>query len=204
MSAAAMSPELAALFANYAVAVEANTRAWDEHSRIDGLPELQDRPWPKVQVGRLYKGRDGEGNEIYNPIYAYRVDDIEKKVQSHLDAALAVHGNGRSAEDRIARIRKSYADKAAEWTAELQGMVDQRKAMEDAAGLTAALEAGNATSAKVREIEQQIIAHVPTTLADVAAIAAWTIKGMSDDAENPLDDDAPLTVLASFGKAVAK
>lgn len=203
MSAAAISAPLADLFEAYRRAIDEDKLAWDEISRLDELPELKDRPWPKVQVGRLIKGRNDDGTEIFDPIFAYNAADIEKKIETHRAARLSFEGTGPGSEERRKKVHEFYASMIANKEAELQALVDQRRKMEDAAGFTAAMEVANETCAKVKALEAKIIGYVALTIADAAAIAAWVIAGMADDALGYLSDAAPIDALKSLAKAGA-
>lgn len=82
---------------------------------------------PKVQVGRLLKGRDPEGNDIWEPIYAYDLATVDRH---SADWQRAFSGwrpdNAESARVRFAQKRD-----------DLRKAIARKKKMEQRAGLTA-------------------------------------------------------------------
>lgn len=144
MSAAAISAPLAALFEEHRIALEADERAHAEVCRIDDLPELKERPFPRVQVGQMVRfGRNEDGTESHDPIFAYSLDGIERNLAPHRDVMLSLQGDGPGSEARKQKVRDGYAALVATKATELQALEDRHCQMEDAAGLTAANEAAN-------------------------------------------------------------
>ncbi len=161
-------------------------------------------PSVRVQTSYLHRGRDADGNDIKTPIYSYSEAEIEKAFADDLKTLLLFNSASRQALVKE-NCERRLAAKLAEFR-KLQAEYDQR---EQDIGLTEALAEARRIADEVRDIEAEIIALVPATLAEAVQKAAWCARAyQSDDAylcehgdghqQNPL-----LMALEAIGRASA-
>ncbi|OJU52373.1 MAG: hypothetical protein BGO03_12000 [Mesorhizobium sp. 61-13] len=178
--------------------IEAHTA---EYARNDELweraGELDTEPNCKVVVGRFYKGRDDDGENIYEPMYAYFNERIEEHYKRDLAVCLSLVGNDTT---KAGEIRDCIAAKVASKNAELAALEAEREAREIASGFRDAYAAAEASSEAVSAIETQIAAFVPASMAEAIRLAQWSVEAHRKD--RVFKDDWCAVVLANIGKAV--
>lgn len=179
--------------------IEAHTA---EYARNDELweraGELDTEPNCKVVVGRFYRGKDVDGENIYEPIYAYCDEQIDEFHERDLSAQLSIWGNGPAGADNARKIQERHNVKVASKKAELAALEAERKRREIASGFHAAYAAAGASSEALKVIEAQISAFVPASMAEVIRLAQWS----ADASREGRVDDCCEVILTNIGKAV--
>ena len=189
---------LNALMDAHAKAIEADTVTWRALGEIEDA--MEDFPIVRVQVGRLFRGRDDEGNEIHDPIWACNESDIEKRYAQHCDAFLGLSGQNDTAK---AKIKSDYDEIVQRKKDELAAIRAERKKRDDTCGFTDALAAARASSKNVKAIEAEIISLVPDS-ADVAALMAkWLIAAHANEFSY-VDDEHLMPALSAIAKMSPK
>lgn len=182
------------LIQRHADAVYAGKAAWE------AIPSDDDplRPCVRVQVGKLLKGRDDDGNDIFEPIWAYDDKRIEQSVNRHRDAMIGMWGH-RPGETEI--LTERYAAKVAEKKAALAALQAEDDRILAEIGYTAAMDKASAALDAVRAIEQEILSFVPGTLAAAARQAEWATAGLADEGDYYLDGADMQKLVASIAAA---
>jgi len=172
-----------------------NSFDWDVSAQIENRIS-HSLPNVRVQVGRVLKGRDDEGNNIWEPMYAYTPDCIERHYQREEGFCDVLQRKGTPGyQSAVKCIRQQKQEKLDE----LAALRAEAKRIEDDAGYTAACDQARATSQVVTAIESDILAFVPGSLAAAARLASWVSSAMEDGF---LNDEGVAAALASIGKAV--
>lgn len=192
------------LLDGHAAALAADNAAWDALADIEDEPEMKNRSLPKVPIMKILRGRDDDGNDIWETRYAYSEEEIRKKVGEHMRAQLSLFPSGKSADVRArAQLTASYAEKADALVADLQRQQAERQRIEDEVGYTAARDSARATAASVKALEEQIIEYVPVTLSEAAMKAAWIVEAFHRDEPYVDTEEQLLEALAAIGRASA-
>lgn len=165
--------------------IACHAEAWqaDEAAHY-AIPE-DTGPLPRVQVGRRLAWDEG-GNRLYEPIWAYSAEDIDRQYDRHIESSVALFGR---TPEREAKIRQDYADRIAEKKADLARQEAEAKRYEDASGFTAAQERASAASAAVKAIERKILAFVPTSLQAASRLAQWASETVATEKGYLYKDD---------------
>jgi hypothetical protein len=181
------------LIAAHAEAMLLNDKLWGRVGDLDTVP------CAKVEITRRYRGRDENGAEIFDPIYAYRAADIDERLQPHINAALSVWGR---TDDDKRRIRDQFAACANEKKAELAAAEAECKRQQEASGYAAAAAAAERATETVKEIEAQILSFVPQSLAAAARLAQWGVEVYRSDEHCFYDpEEMAVSLLERLGKA---
>jgi hypothetical protein len=195
--ASSVDPSLAAveaLIQRHAGAVNAGKAAWE------AIPSDDDprRPWVRVQVGRLLTGRDDDGNDIFEPIWAYSDENIEQLINRSRPASLSIGGP-----ERAAAVNERFDARIAAAKAELAALQAEDDRILAQIGYTAATEKASVALDVVRAIEHEILSFVPGTLAAAARQAEWATAGLADDGDYYLDGADMQKLVASISAAGA-
>ncbi len=169
-----------ALIQRHTDAVRAEKAAWDD------VPEDDDprRQHVRVQVGKLLKGRDDDGNDIWDPIWAYNDERIEQSINRHRDAMIGMWGHRPGETERLTDL---YATKVTEKKEQLAALRAEDDRILAEIGYTAAEQKASAALDAVRALEHEILSFVPQTLAAAVRQAQWAIAGSEDDGDYYLD-----------------
>lgn len=185
-----------ALIQRHARAVLAEKAAWDE------VPSDDDprRPDVRVQISKLLKGRDADGNDIFEPVWAYDNKRIEQSVNKHRDAVIGMWGHRPGETERLTEL---YAAKAAEKIATLAALQAEDDRILAEIGYTAAVDKASAALDAVRALEHEILSFVPQTLSAAVRKAQWAIAGAADDGDYYLDGADMQKLVASIAEVGA-
>lgn len=195
-------PSLATLIARHDEARKADELLWNIVSDITDLPQMATRPLIRVQIGRLYHGRDDGGNDIWEPKYGHNEDAINTQIDQHLEAQLSIMPGDKRQDDRD-RIRAGYEKKRAQLLNELREKQAERQQIEDEAGYTDATEAAKLASDAVRRLESEIVSFVPTTLSEAALKAGFVATVYLDELGYIESPEELVDALAAIGRALA-
>lgn len=160
-------------------AVAVDRSAWDKVSDIDDTDVMHERPDTKVQTSRLNLGRSENGEPVFEPRYSRTEEHIREVFKRHDNWAPGQMFHGPQA--WVAERRAAHYAKMEEKIAELRAIEAERKRIEDECGYTAALKEANRTMEIVRSLEDEIIAFVPSTLAEAVDKANWCVWAAEDD-----------------------
>lgn len=158
------------LISRHTAAYELDEQLWNRVIKIDDAIGSR-RPKVRVQIGRIYRGRDDCGAEILDPIWGYSAADIDKHQQIHLEADLLLW---RGSNENERKIREKHATRADKKKAELAEIQAEAKRIEDEAGYTAARATAEASAQVESDLKDQIVNFKPETPAAVARLAGWT------------------------------
>jgi len=204
---AVVAPALEALIAEHARIKALDNAAWVVVGDLTEALEMSEagHPMPKVQTSYLLTGRDDEGNDIKKPIYSYSEDAIEKVYADHLKALLPLHP-----ESRRPVVKGNFERRLAEKLEEFRKRKVEYDTRERDIGLTAALAEARRLSDEVRGVEAEIVAFIPTTLAEAVEKAAWCAQAYRSEDDAYLYDHADgdennplLAALEAIGRALA-
>ena len=201
-SKARSSSRLAELIAAHAAAIEEDGKAW---ALVGDLADSPSNAYdlPAVQIGKLLTGWNSDGEKTFKPIYAYRVEDIEKDAESRRPNNWARPGEPESPQYQ-AQLRSWQKAKEAK-IAELRAQQEEVKRIEDASGYTQACETGERTKNAVIALEAQIITYVPASLEEVRQKARWCVAAWKNDRaylwEKSTDEDLLLKAFETIAQA---
>lgn len=195
---------LEALIKAHAEAAQISGAKWEAAADIEDA--IKDRlPIVRVQVGRLLRmQRDDNGQDLYDPIYKYDEDDIEKFVRQHTDAMLGVWARGTNAEKNRETIFQKHRASVQKLTAELAAIQAEHNRIEVESGYAAAREAAKEASRVTYDLEKQITSFVPATLAAASRLAAWIVEGLNEKFPSNLDEDDAIEALSAIAAAGLK
>ena len=202
-SAVVGSPRLNLLFEAHKYAKAKDGETWSHVVEMESLI-FGKLPNCRVQVGRILRGRDDDGNETWTPIYSYSTEDIDSRAESNAETYVRLNARGPNAADIEKAIRKAQAEWAGRKKGELTALQAESKRIEDESGYTAALEDAVAISEYVKNIEAEIVAFVPDTLQMAAEKAAWVIEAFSEENGAYLSDrgeDGLIDALKAIARA---
>jgi hypothetical protein len=189
---------LDALFADYETVIALDNQAWTIVRELEDSATMASRPEKRIQVGRRIVGIDAEGNDRFEPIYAWSIAQIEKSARSARDHQMVF----ARTEDHKNRVAERYVEQVAERSAAFNAIEAERRLIEDACGHTAALDTATSASARVRAVEQAILEFVPTTLEEASRKARWIVAELQGDRAHLLDrEDVAEVALASIARA---
>jgi hypothetical protein len=184
------------LIATLAKAYAENSKLWEIAGALDTEPPC------KVQVSRLYCGRDDEGNEQFNPVYAYSAEQIASCYDRHMNALLSINSHGPNGEAAARKIRENIAARIKEKQKELTALNAAKESREIASGYRSAMDAVNASTDVVQSIEAQILGFVPQSMEVASRLARWAAETYRTDRHCLFDpEDLLTTALNSIGKA---
>lgn len=188
----------------HAEAAQNSTAKWEVEADIsDAIKDK--RPIVRVQAGRLLRmGRDENGNDLYDPIYKYDDEGIEKFIQKNTDAMLAMWGNGAGGDERRQKILRQHEASVQRKKDELAKVQAERDRIEQESGYAAALAAAKEAASVTYGLEKQITSFVPETLAAAARLAAWIVEGLNEQFPNSLDEDDAIAALSAIAAAGPK
>lgn len=190
---------LSTLLSEYETATRIDRELWGIAADLEDCDAVRAKPRERIQVSKRFVGRDAEGADRFEPIYAYSIKDIEAHERYSLETNMLFVRNG----DQRARVEGRYAQRVAEKADRLNAIKAQCQRIEDECGLTVALMHAKAASARVREIEQTILDLVPTSLEEAARKARWIVAELNDDRTYMNDrEDIAQVALAAIGKAI--
>ena len=151
---------------------------------------FEELPAVKVQTSNLYLGRDDEGKDISKPIYAYSEEGVRKEYAAHIMGAL----NDKQ--------RQQFEARQAASIAELRTLEAKKKELEDACGITAAVELARSLDAEQKRVMGDLIAAIPLTLAEAAAKAAHLHDAFERDRVE-YDEEILLSVIKAMAQISA-
>ncbi|MBX4876648.1 hypothetical protein HJA89_27815 [Rhizobium bangladeshense] len=187
------------LFSDYEHAIEFHNHAWKAVGDLADSEDMRAAPAVRIQVGRRVIGKDEVGNDVFQPIYAHRAEEIEEYERTTYAVKMLFAGH----EDAKARVEAWFSRSVSEKVGRLNAVKAETKDIENACGYTAALEIAEGASTKVREIEQAILDFVPATLEDAARKARWIVAELQGDRALMLDrNDIALVALTAIGRAI--
>ncbi|MBY3043707.1 hypothetical protein [Rhizobium leguminosarum] len=187
------------MFSDYEHAIELHNDAWEVVGDLEDSEAMRAAPPVRIQVGRRVIGKDGAGNDVFQPICAYGQEEIEEyeRTTRGVKMLFAKH------EDAKARVDGWFTRSVSEKVGRLNAVKAEAQRVENACGYTAAMERAKGASARVRDIEQAILDFVPTTLEDAARKARWIVAELQGERALMLDrDDIALVALAAIGRAI--
>lgn len=157
---------------------------------------------PKVQYSRLLLGRNDDGSDQFEPLFAYTEETIDKVVDRDLQADISIWGSGPGdAEKRRAAIHEKAEARRERLKGELRRQKAELQAAEDACGLTAAAEAATAASRQSRSLLADLLAYQCRDISEVTALATYLAEC---EAEDIVDAETLVEwVRALAGKAVS-
>lgn len=123
-------------------------------------------------------------------------------IDQHLSAYVAMTPGEKSAPLR-ARTAATLNAKREEFLADLRMQQAEYRRIEDECGVTAARETARATAETVKQLDREIIAYVPATLAEAARKAAWIVEVFDGCDSYIAETDQLLEALAAIGRASA-
>lgn len=173
--------DVEAVIQRHADAVIAERAAWD------AVPSDDDprRPHVRVQVGRRLVGRDNDGTDIWQPVWAHNEKHIDHVYAQNLHAFLSA----TDTPERKAAVTERIEKRAAAKKAELAALRAEDDRILEEIGFTAAEETATAALDAVRAIEHEILSFVPQTLAAAIRQAQWAVAGTDDSSGYFLDGD---------------
>lgn len=176
-----------------ATLIEAHREAYDVADaawmRLSELQDATDVPYPRVQVSRLLKGRDDDGNDIWDPIYKYDLAGIEAHCVRDRDCLLSWNSHWPH---KLPAIHENFHKRVARLTADLQAQEAEVERIEAAAGITDARAAARAASDHLADCLARITTHQPASLTEAAEIARYLIDCDDRDIEGFDSDREPL------------
>lgn len=190
---------LASLFSEYETATDLNDVAWAALGELEDGEAMRAQPSERVQVGRRIIGRQPDGTDAYEPVYAYSVEEIESYERVSLGTQMLFAHNAAAK----ARVEERFAWRVAEKVGRLNAVQKECRRIEDACGYTATVDRARVASARVCAIEQTILDFVPTTLDEAARKARWIVTELQGDRTYMHDrEDIAEVALAAIGRAV--
>ncbi|WP_275790471.1 hypothetical protein [Pararhizobium gei] len=190
------------LMERHKAAAVADDAAWNALADIEGSAAMEACPSVRVQTSRLLTGRDDAGNDIWEPMYSYSPEEIEKVFRRHLESQLCMAPGERGAPWREKYTASSEARMQAKID-ELAALQAEVKRIESECGYTAADEVAGRSADDVKQIERRIVGFVPTTLAEAVALATWVLDARERRGSYIEDDDvkSALQSIANAGRA---
>ena len=158
-------------------AIEVDIAAWRALADIEAVME-DNRPIARVQIGRLFRGRDDEGNEISDPIWAYDESDIESGFAEHRNIYMDLFAR---TDTEKAKYKSIFDEKVRLKKDELAAIEAEVKKIDHASGHTEALAAAMATTRDVKTVEAEIISLVPESVDTAALKAKWLISAHASE-----------------------
>lgn len=198
-SGEALPSTLDTLISEHKRMLDIDGAAWDRAGNLEA--SIENHKLPKVQTSVLFQGRDDEGNDIRVPQFSYSEGAIREVFARHLSTHLlltpkSLHDKARAKSDALCE------EKLAEFRA-LQGEYDRR---ERESGFTDAVEIARAASLTVVQLEKDIVAFIPSTLAEAvqkAAWCAWAFRNERCYLKDAEDEDGLIAALDAIARAVA-
>ena len=168
-----------------------NDELWERAGELDAEPNCTG------VLGRLYRVKSDDCENIYKPIHAYCNEQIDEFYERDLSAQLSIWGNGPAGAENARKIHERYAALVTAKKAELAALGAEKERREIASGFHAAYVAAAASSEALKVIEAQITAFVPASMAAVIRLAQWS----ADASREGRVDDCCEVILANIGKA---
>jgi hypothetical protein len=194
---------LRTLIARYEALCKIADGAWEKADIIEACEAMNSAPRVRVQVGKLlHMTRDENGNDNFDPIYAYSDLEIERKIKPHMDGRLAMCWGPKKIE-QAAAIRAGYAARIQTKKDELAALQAENDRIEIECGYRAAVDEASDASDACRAALQEIVGFLPSSLATAATLAAWIVWAASNDGVLQVGQDEVSTALASIAKAGA-
>lgn len=176
--------------------------AWNRVSEIQDSAAMEASPIVRVQVGRRLKGRDDNGAEVWDPIYAYSAEQVTKRVESHMEAQLSIFPGDRNSQTRE-KIKSGYRERMRQYLNQLDALRAECERIEIECGYTHALQEARANSDELKEIERLIIDFVPKTLGEASLKARWIAQAYDAQSGYIGDDENNLKfAIDAIGRAV--
>lgn len=193
---------LEALFADHATAMAADNEAWSESSDIEDSEAMCGRPKLEIQIGRMYVGRDDDGNEVTRPIIVDSIQKMETDAKNFRDQRIRLHTRPGKDHEIREKIEASCRNWINSKTEEFRAIEAERKRIEDECGYTAAVARRDQTMDRVKEIERQIVDFEPQDLQTAGMKARWIVHAYEEQAVYIEDEDL-LDALKAIGRASA-
>lgn len=198
-SASARPSGVHALIEAHRAAVAFADAEWKAYNVLtDANPDV-DSIIPKVQYGRILRGRNDDGTDQFEPLYAYFEKDIDKAVDHVMRAELSMWGSGPHGEKRRPEIREKAEARRERLKAELRRQNDEKKAAEDACGMTAGLDAARAASDIVEARLDALLAYSCRDVSEVVTLAAYLVQSE----ENGIEGIEPDTAFVAWVRSLA-
>lgn len=183
-------------------AVALDRAGWTTLSEIEETEVMESRPFPKVQTARTWLGRGDDGEAIYQPSYSYTEDHIREVYERHdmWKPGRMFHGP----QPWVAQAQAAHYVEMDKKVAELRAISAERQRIEDECGYTAAYNEAHRRMEIVRDLEQEIIAHVPSDLSEAVQKANWCVWAADDDHCYLSDTSKPEKVLIEALAAIGR
>lgn len=165
-SGEALPSTLDALISEHKRMLDIDGAAWERAGDLEA--SIENHKLPKVQTSTLFQGRDAEGKRVWVPQFSYSEDAIREVFARHLNHELFV-----APKSVHNKIKASYAERCEEKLADFRAQQAEFDRREKESGFTDAVEIARAASLTVIQLEKDIVAFVPSTLAEAVQKAAW-------------------------------
>lgn len=174
---------------------------WLTTSEISDANPAVSSTVPKVQYGFLLRGRNDDGTDDKEPLFAYTEETINKVVDRDRDTKLSIWGHGPAGEKNRLEINANAEARRERMKGEFRRQKAELQAAEDACGLTAAAEAATAASRQSRSLLADLLAYQCRDIGEVTALATYLAEC---EAEDIVDAETLVEwVRALAGKAVS-
>lgn len=182
-------------------AMKLDLDAWNKVGDVEDSGAMDALPLVRVQLGKLRRGYNDEGNPIEEPIWGHSAEQVRAKMQKDFDAWMTfmVPKSGPIREKNVAEWEKAIQAKVDELAA-LQVEADRIKRE---SGYAEALSIARATTDAVKRIDRAIIMFVPRTLDEAVALASWVIEARKEEYTYLEDEDFALVLGSIAGIAPA-
>lgn len=194
------------------------------HRRLERLRKTFDESvtrQPRVQIGRLLKGKNADGCDNYEPIYAHSEYGLKEEARRYRDQELSHWAspgwipdqNSKSGFRRgpvtdahktrrktiRARWRSWYETKLAELNADKTALTARQRA----SGWLVAVEAEQASKTQIYNLRSKIVCSRPTTLLAASALAEFLHKAENMESRSR-NSRAPYGLGQYYTKVIAK
>ncbi|MEZ5782725.1 MAG: hypothetical protein R3D70_14100 [Rhizobiaceae bacterium] len=180
--AATYEKPLAELIAAHKQALEASELAW---AVLDDIDEANDIPVPKVQYGRMLLGKNDDGSDRFEPLYAYDDETIDQIRNKSLNTRLSLWGRDESSRQTILG---QHDKRTSQLKRELREKQEERAAAELACGYTAALTAARAASDVADDRLDAILSYPIRDLETLRTVVAHMLEGLDSGQQGFCND----------------
>ncbi len=193
-----MTPIMAASRFDLPSLVERHKLAAENVRRLSGeyndIYDAADLGRPRVRYSWLLTGRDDDGNDIKEPLYAYCRVQIEQIIEKERRTLLSISFSGTD------RVNARCEGRKARLIAELEEELRLHLEAEEDAGITAADEALNAADAELDALTNAFLALRPTTLGQLRATLSHLMWCFEDESVAIAESDVVETIRAWIGE----
>lgn len=198
-SGEALPSTLDTLISEHKRMMDIDGAAWDRAGDLEA--SIENHKLPKVQTSTLLQGRDTEGNDTRVPQFSYSEDAIREVFSRHLNHVLFLAP--KSMHDKV---KADYAERCEEKLADFRAQQADHARREKESGYTDAVKIARAASLTVIQLEKDIVAFVPSTLAEAvqkAAWCAWAFRNERCYLKDAKEEDGLIAAMDAIARAVA-